>query len=77
MKAWPWRGNVGGENADLAVRDLARRTRILPRYAARRFALLQKAGFIDYQHRIIVSQMLDNIIAHQIAQCIGIPTVSA
>ena len=38
----------------------------------------QNAGFVDRQHRIIVSQMLDNIIAHQqIARCVRIPTVSA
>ena len=69
--------NVGGENADLAVRDLTRRAGILSRYAARGVALFQKAGFVDHQHCIIVSQMLDNIIAHQIAQCGRIPTVSA
>lgn len=37
---------VGGENTDLAIRDLARRTRILPRYATRSFALLQKVSSI-------------------------------
>ena len=69
--------NVGGENADLAICDLARRTRILPRDAARRFALLQKAGLVDHQHRVIVSEMFDDIIANQVAQFVGIPTVSA
>ena len=69
--------NVGGENADLAVRDLARRAGILPRYAARGFALFQKAGFVDHQHRIIAGEALDNIVAHQIAQRVRVPTVSA
>ena len=46
-------GNITGKDADLAVRDLARRTRILPRNAARGFALLEKSGFIDDQNRIV------------------------
>src|SRR5205809_5969376 len=65
--------NIGSEDSDLAVRDLARRTSVLPRHAARRLALLEKAGLIDHQHRVIVRQMLDDIVAHDIAQGIGIP----
>ena len=73
--------NVGRENPNLAVGDLARRAGILPRHTARGFALLQKAVrrandsldhslvrlTIDHQHRIVVTEPLDNIIAHQIA----------
>src|SRR3979411_1444456 len=65
--------NVGREDADLAVRDLARRTSVLTRHAARRFALLEKAGLIDHEDRVIVRQMLDDIIADDIAQGIRIP----
>src|SRR5436305_9576084 len=65
--------NVGRENADLAVRDLARRTSVLPRHAARRLALLEKTGLVDHQDRVIVRQMLDDIIADDIAQGICIP----
>src|SRR5712691_2219098 len=65
--------NVGREDADLAVRDLARRTSVLTRHAARRFALFEKAGLIDHQDRVVVRQMLDDIIADDIAQGIRIP----
>src|SRR5258708_5308428 len=65
--------NVGREDADLAVRDLARRTSVLTRHAARRFALFEKAGLIDHEDRVIVRQMLDDIIADDIAQGIRIP----
>ena len=41
--------NVGREDADLAARDLARRTSVLTRHAARRFALFEKAGLIDHE----------------------------
>src|SRR6266853_1228928 len=65
--------NVGREDPDLAVRDLACRTSVLPRHAARRFALLEKAGLVDHQDRIVIRQMLDDIIADNIAQVTLIP----
>src|SRR5438046_2011768 len=65
--------NIGSEDSDLAVRDLARRTSVLPRHAARRLALVEKAGLIDHQHRVIVRQMIYDIVTHDIAQAIGIP----
>src|SRR5450631_1987951 len=65
--------NVGSEDADLAVRDLARGTRVLPRHSARRLALLQKAGLVDHEDRFVIRQMLDYIIPHDIAQAISIP----
>ena len=66
--------NIGGEHADLAVRNLACRTGVLPRHAARRLTLLEKASLIDDEDRIVICQMLDDIVAHDIAQAIGIPT---
>src|SRR5664279_6208896 len=65
--------NVGREDADLAVRDLACGTSVLPRHSARRLALLEKAGLVDHEDRIVIRQMLDDIIADDIAQSIGIP----
>src|ERR1700704_2918890 len=65
--------NVGSEDSDLAVRDLACRTSVLPRHSARRLALLEKAGLVDHEHRIVIRQMLDDIIADDIAQAISIP----
>ena len=46
---------------------------VLPRYAARRLALLEKTGLVDDEDRIVICQMLDDIIAHDIAQGISIP----
>src|ERR1700726_4933379 len=65
--------NVGSEDADLAVGDLACGTSVLPRHPARRLALLEKAGLVDHEHRIVIRQMLDDIIADDIAQTISIP----
>src|SRR5258708_231822 len=65
--------NVGSEDSDLAVRDLARGTSVLPRHSARRLALLEKAGLVDHEDRIVIRQMLDDIIAYDIAQSISIP----
>ena len=68
--------HVGGEHTDLAIGDLACRTRILPRHPARCLALLEEPGFINHQHRIIVREMLDDILAHHVAQRIGLPPVT-
>jgi hypothetical protein len=65
--------NVGSEDADLAVRNLTCRTGVLPRHSARRLALLEKAGLVDHEDRIVIRQMLDDIIANDIAQVISIP----
>src|ERR1700676_4618358 len=64
---------VGSEDADLAIRDLAWGTSVLPRLPARRLALLEKAGLVDHEDRIVIRQMLDDIIADDIAQAIRIP----
>ncbi len=58
--------HVAGEHANLTVRDLARRTRILPCHSARCLALLQKTRLVDHQHRIIVRQRFQRIIPHDI-----------
>jgi hypothetical protein len=71
MKVWPCR--VGQEHPDLAVRDLAGRARVLPSHAARGFALRQEPGFIDHQHGVSVSQRLQRVVAHDVAQAIGLP----
>src|SRR5882672_3624118 len=64
---------VGSEDADLAICNLACRTSVLPRHTARRLALLEKAGLVDDEDRIVICQMLDDIVADNIAQGIGIP----
>src|SRR5450631_1759942 len=62
--------------ADLAVRDLARGTRVLPPHSARGLALLEKAGLVDHQDRVVIGQMLDDIIADDIAQSTSIPVTA-
>jgi hypothetical protein len=66
-------GHIGGEDADLAIGDLAGRAGVLPSDAARRLALLQKAGLVDGQHRVPLGQRLKSIVAHNVAQRLGIP----
>jgi hypothetical protein len=46
--------HVGSEDADLSVRDLAGRASVLPRHSTRRLALFEKAGLVDYEHRIVI-----------------------
>jgi hypothetical protein len=68
---------IGGEDPDLAVGDLARRAGVLPPDAARCLALLEKAGLINDQHRIRVSQRLQRVVAHDVAQRICLPAAAA
>ena len=49
--------HIGSKHADLAIGDLARRTSVLARYPARCLALLQKAGLIDHQNRVLVASV--------------------
>jgi hypothetical protein len=70
-------GHVGGEDADLAVGDLARRAGVLPRHAARGLALLEEAGLVQDHHGIRCRQGLEGIVAHDVPQCIGLPAAAA
>src|SRR5271165_5301891 len=65
--------NVGSEDSNLTVRDLACGTSVLPGHSARRLALFEKAGLVDHENRIVIRQMLDDIVADDIAQAISIP----
>src|ERR1700732_3586687 len=65
--------HVGSEDADLAVRDLARGTSVLSCHAARRLALLQKAGLVAHEDRFVIRQMLDHIIPHDTEQSVITP----
>src|SRR5579863_5062505 len=46
-ESMPVARHIGSEHADLAVRDLPCRPRILPCHAARCLTLFEEAGFID------------------------------
>src|SRR3979409_2711653 len=65
--------NVGSEDSDLTVRDLTRRTSVLPRHSARCLALLEKAGLVDHEHRIVIRQVLNDIVPDDVAQGISVP----
>jgi len=65
--------DVGGEDADLAIGDLARRAGVLPANPTGRLALLEKAGLIKHQNSARIGQCLQSIITHDIAQCVRIP----
>ena len=69
--------DITGEDADLAVRDLARRAGILPPNATRGLALLQESGFIEDQNRVVVGERLKRIVPHGIAQVVGFPPAPA
>ena len=71
-----FRGHISGEDADLAIGDLAGRPGVLPSNAARRRALLEEAGLVDDQHGVALGQRLERIVAHNIAQRVGIPVAA-
>src|SRR3954471_20570844 len=68
--------DIGCEYADLAVGDLARGAGVLPPDTAGCLALLQEPGLVNDQHRVLVRQVLDSIVAHNVAQRIGIPAAA-
>ena len=69
--------HVGGEHSDLAIGDLARRSGVLTADTAGRAALLEEASLVDDQHRIISRQVLDDIVPHDVAQRIRVPSATA
>ena len=73
MKAWPWRRHIGGEHADLAIGDLARRARVLARNATRRLALFQKAGLINDKNSLLISERFQRVIAYDVPVSIDLP----
>ena len=69
--------HIGGEHADLAIRDLARGTRVLARNPARRLALLQEAGLVDDKNRLLIGEGFQRVRAHDVTQRIRVPPPSA
>jgi hypothetical protein len=67
------RNAIGREHADLAVGDLARGARVLPPNTAGRLALLQETGLVNHQHGALVRQVLNHVLAYNVAQRVGIP----
>ena len=59
------RRDIAGEDANLAVRDLARRARVLPRDAAGRLALLQEPRLVDNENRVVIGQGFERVRANE------------
>jgi len=59
---------LSAEHADLVVRDLTRRPRVLTSDAAGGVALLEKPGLIQNKNRILIGQGLQRIFTHDVAQ---------
>ena len=68
--------DVGRKDADLAVRDLAGRARVLAGDAAAGLALLEEPGLVEDQNRIVGGKGLDDIVAHDVAQRIRVPAAT-
>jgi hypothetical protein len=64
---------IGQEDTDLAVLAFASGARILAFDADRLGALLEKAGLINDEDGIVVTEVLDDIRAEVVADLIGIP----
>jgi hypothetical protein len=62
---------------NIRVGDLSRGAGVLAAHAAGRATLLEKASFIDHQNRVIGRQVLDDIVPHDIAQCIRVAPAAA
>src|SRR5207245_9112711 len=69
----PLTTRVGEEHADLAVLDAPGRAAVLPLYPDRLRALLEKAGLIDDQHRVLLPELLHHVRPQLIAYLVGIP----
>ncbi len=67
---------IGQEDANLAVLDAACRPRVLPRNANRMRALLHKAGIVNDQHTIAITECFPNIVSHYVAQQISRPAAA-
>ena len=64
---------IAEKHPDLAILDPPGRAGILALHADRLGALLEKAGFIEHQHRPVIAQMLDRVAPEIIADPIGVP----
>jgi hypothetical protein len=65
-----------GEHSDLAIGDLAREADVLTADATGRAALLEETNLVDEQNHIIISQVLDEIVPHEVTQRIRVPSAT-
>lgn len=69
--------DVSRKHADLAVRDLTRRSGVLPTTPTRVQALPEKARLVDHQHGSGQGERLKRIVAHHVPQGIGLLVAAA
>src|SRR5215207_10854284 len=64
---------IAEEHADLAVLLLARRTRVLRLDTSQLGPLLQEAGLVADEHRPLVCDVLDHVLAQVVSDLLGVP----
>jgi hypothetical protein len=67
--------HISAEHADLAVRDLTRRPRVLTSDATAGLALLEKPGLIQNKNRILIGQGLQRIFTRRCRAARQRPTI--
>src|SRR3954452_17782194 len=72
-KGVPLVGHVGGKHPNLTIGDLTLRARVLARNATRGLALLEEARLVENQHGIRLTEGLNHIVTHHIAQSVCVP----
>jgi hypothetical protein len=69
----PLAAGIRQEDADLGVLDPAGRAAVLPRHPDRVPALLQEPGLVDDQHAVRGPEVLDDVVAAQVAGRVLVP----
>jgi hypothetical protein len=69
----PGRGGIRQVDGDLGVVDLAGGAGVLALYPDRAGALLEVPGLVDHQHRTLLTEVLDQVVAHVVADPVVVP----
>jgi hypothetical protein len=69
----PTRAGIDEVDGDLGVLDPARGAGVLPLHANRARALLNVTGLVDDQHRRVVVQVLDHVVAEIVTDRVRVP----
>jgi hypothetical protein len=71
--AMPSVGGIGQVDGDLGVVDLAGGAGVLALHPDRAGALLEVSCLVDHQHRARVTEVLDQVVAHVVADGVVVP----
>lgn len=66
-------GSISQKDPELAILYTTGCARVLPLGTYALVALLQETRSVDYQHRIFIAQVLDNILSEVIPHQVGVP----